>query len=524
MKANSELADLTGGGTTRGMDISSDAGRDPSGPRPARAQERLDGVDVGGAHALRALLGLVGDLRALGERPEAIRLDGGVVDEQVLAAVIRRDEPVALVVAEPLDGPGCHATTSTASCALRTRRCMLQSRDAEHFCAEPLRLGLAPLAYKTAVRASLFVLILVTSLAGAVARADVRIDGHGFGHGAGLAQYGALGYARDEGRDFRWILDHYYPGTRLEAVPRARLRVRLKEAVALRVTAAAAARGAGRRLKLRSARTYRFAPWRADQVRVIDLSSRRTLAHLTAPVRLTAGGRPLKLIGRAENKVSDGRYRGALVLTRNAANVVAMDDVDLEQYLYGVVPAEMPATWPAAALQAQAVAARSYALRSRRPTQPFDVFADTRSQAYGGVDGEQATTTAAVRATRALTVMAGAEIAQTLFHSSSGGRTAAVEEVFDSPPLPYLVSVDDPYDRLSPYHDWSVALTERTVAEKLAELVPGDFADLAVIATTVSGRAATVRITGSEGMRDVPASTVRTRLGLRSTWFTITRD
>src|SRR3954467_14483966 len=108
MKANSELADLTGGGPTRGMDISSDAGRDPSGPRPARAQERLDGVDVRRAHALRALLGLVGDLRALGERAEAIRLDGGMVNEQVLAAVIRRDESVALVVAEPLHCSGGH--------------------------------------------------------------------------------------------------------------------------------------------------------------------------------------------------------------------------------------------------------------------------------------------------------------------------------------------------------------------------------------------------------------------------------
>jgi stage II sporulation protein D len=120
--------------------------------------------------------------------------------------------------------------------------------------------------------------------------------------------------------------------------------------------------------------------------------------------------------------------------------------------------------------------------------------------------------------------MLGPEVAQTLFHSSSGGRTAAVQEVFDSPPLSYLVSVDDPYDTLSPYHDWSVALTEREVAQKLAELVPGDFADLAVVATTPSGRAATVRITGSAGTKDVPASTVRTRLGLRSTWFTITRD
>jgi stage II sporulation protein D len=367
--------------------------------------------------------------------------------------------------------------------------------------------------------------VAVALLAPTAAAADVRIDGHGFGHGAGLAQYGAYGYARQEGRDFRFILDHYYPGTRLAAAPRARLRVRLKEAVALRVTSGAKVRGAnGRTLTLRSTRTYRFAPWSTDQLRLIDLASGRTRAHLLAPARVSPGGSPLKLIGKAENGVTDGRYRGALLIGRSGANVLAIDDVDLEQYLYGVVPAEMPSSWPAAALSAQAVAARSYALRSRRPTQPFDVFADTRSQQYNGVGAETAATTAAVRATRALAVMFGSEVAQTLFHSSSGGRTAAVQEVFTSPPLSYLVSVDDPYDTLSPYHDWSVALTEREIAEKLAELVPGDFFDLTVVATTPSGRAATVRITGSAGTKDVPASTVRTRLGLRSTWFTITRD
>jgi stage II sporulation protein D len=179
----------------------------------------------------------------------------------------------------------------------------------------------------------------------------------------------------------------------------------------------------------------------------------------------------------------------------------------------------MPASWPAAALQAQAVAARSYALRGRRPREPFDVFADTRSQQYAGVSGEQPPALAAVRATRGLAVLSGGSVAQTLFHASSGGRTAAVEEVFDSPPLPYLTSVDDPYDTLSPFHDWSVALPEAEVAQKLG--VPSNFSDIGVAATTPSGRAATVRVAGPFGVRDFPASVVRAKLELRSTWFAI---
>ena len=252
--------------------------------------------------------------------------------------------------------------------------------------------------------------------------ADVRIDGHGFGHGAGMAQYGAYGYARMEGRDFRWILDHYYPGTRLAAAPRARLRVRLKEAVALRVTSAASVRGAnGRRLSLRTRRTYRFAPWAADQLRVIDLASGRTRAHLIAPARVSPGSSPLKLTGKAENGVTDGRYRGALVLGRAAANVLAIDDVDLEQYLYGVVPSEMPLGL--AGRGAERAGRGGPLIRAAQPAPDAAVrrVRRHRSQQYGGVGAEAATTTAAVRATRALAVMTGGEIAQTLFHSSSGG-------------------------------------------------------------------------------------------------------
>ena len=140
----------------------------------------------------------------------------------------------------------------------------------------------------------------------------------------------------------------------------------------------------------------------------------------------------------------DGFYRGALRLHRDGGAIAVVNDASLEHYLYGVVAAEMPSSWAAEALKAQAVVARSYALRSRRPTALYDVFADTRSQVYRGVVAEAATAVAAVRATRALAVRFGAEIAQTFFHSTSGGRTAATEEGFGGTPVPYLVSVDDP--------------------------------------------------------------------------------
>jgi stage II sporulation protein D len=365
-------------------------------------------------------------------------------------------------------------------------------------------------------------LVAVAVLAVApAARADYRIDGHGLGHGVGLAQYGAMGYARNTAHTWRWIVRHYYPGTGRRTVASTRIRVRIKETTAARVRGATLVRGVqGRRVRLRDTRTYRFVPWRTDGVRAIDLSAGRTIAYLHGPVRVT-GPAPLTVLGFGDNGVPDGHYRGDVLLRRDADQVLVVEDVGLESYLFGVVPAEMPPGWPAQALRAQAVVARSYALTSRRPTEPFDVYADTRSQAYRGVDGEIAPTTAAVRATLGVVVTYGNTIAHTLFSSSSGGRTAAVEEVFGGAPVPYLLSVDDPYDTLSPYHDWTVSLTDTDAATRLKSVLQGDLVDLAVVATTPRGRAATVRVSGTLGTVDVPATTARSLLGLRSTWFAI---
>jgi stage II sporulation protein D len=370
--------------------------------------------------------------------------------------------------------------------------------------------------------------VLVIVLAGSAAlaspaRADYRIDGHGYGHGVGLAQYGAMGIARETRHTYRWILSRYFPGTRRVTGPSARIRVRLKQATAARVALATLARDArGRRVILERTHVYRFLPWRADGLTVTDRTTGRTRARLRAPVRLT-GPAPMRVVGKAENGVENGRYRGAIVLRRAAAMVLVVDDVRLESYLRGVVPAEMPASWRAQALRAQSVVARCYALTSRRLGEPFDVFADTRSQVYRGVGVEHPRTDGAVKATRAIVLIHGASVARTLFHSSSGGRTASADEVFGGPPVPYLRSVEDPFDRGSPYHDWTVTLTDAQAARQLATVLRGDLLDVQVVARTPSGRAASMRVTGTLGSVDVPGVTARTLLGLRSSWFTVRR-
>src|SRR5215212_3891104 len=228
---------------------------------------------------------------------------------------------------------------------------------------------------------------------------DLVVNGRGWGHGVGLSQYGAYGYALDEARDYRFIVGHYYTGTTLGKAPATRMRVRLKRARAPRISGATIARATGgRRVRLAETRIYRFKALGTDRIQVIDTTSGRTRARLRAPVRVT-GGANTTLRGRAENGLSNGIYRSRMILSRDGRAVLAVNSVGLEQYLYGVVPSEMPASWPAEALKAQAVVARSYALRGKRPGEPYDVFSDVRSQVYRGVLAETDATNAAVQGT-----------------------------------------------------------------------------------------------------------------------------
>ena len=360
----------------------------------------------------------------------------------------------------------------------------------------------------------------------ATASADYVVDGRGFGHGVGLSQYGANGYAQREGRDFRWILGHYYPGTSVGRVASARMRVVLRDTRVPKLCGATRARAAGgRTVRLRDTRTYAFSALGAGKVRVVDTSSGRTRARLTAPVRVT-GGATTCVRGEAINGVRNGSYRGTMRIERwDGRRLLAVNDVGLESYLWGVVTAEMPASWAAEALKAQAVVARSYALRNRRGDRVFDLYPDTRSQVYRGIAGETAAAVGASRATRALAVRYGVEIAQTFFHSTSGGRTAGYVEGFGGGlEVPYLRPVEDAHDDISPLHTWQVRLTDRDMQRKLREVVLGELEDVKVASTGETGRAATVDVIGDEGTIQISGQELRRMLELRSHWFTIRRD
>ena len=171
-------------------------------------------------------------------------------------------------------------------------------------------------------------------------------------------------------------------------------------------------------------------------------------------------------------------YRGTLrvVAAATTPTVSVVNDLALEHYLRGVVPVEMPSTWPAAALQAQAIAARSYAARRLRPgVSYFDVADDTRSQVYRGVAGEQAATNAAIAATAGLVLRSGSSIANALFHSTGGGATENNENVYTSAdrragrrPGQLPARLERParrraaYDDAAPYATWTSGRYTRT--------------------------------------------------------------
>src|SRR5215210_4689251 len=191
-----------------------------------------------------------------------------------------------------------------------------------------------PTMLRTAVLASLASVLLLAP----AARADeVVVEGRGWGHGVGMSQYGAYGYALREGRDFRSILDHYYTGTSIGRAPAGRMRVLLRRTRVPKVCDATSLRDArGRTVRLSARRTYAVAAWGATGLQLTDTRTGRRRARVQAPVRLT-GGTSTCLRGVAENGLRDGFYRGALRLHREGSRVTVVNDVSLEQYLYGVV-------------------------------------------------------------------------------------------------------------------------------------------------------------------------------------------
>jgi stage II sporulation protein D len=264
----------------------------------------------------------------------------------------------------------------------------------------------------------------MTSAASAAAQMLV-ITGAGDGHGVGMSQDGALGYAQHGWSDAA-ILAHYYAGTTLGQAP-----------------------------------------------------------------------------------------AGSVVKVLEGSKVVK---VPLERYVRGVVAAEMPSSWPLAALEAQAIASRTYALTDHAGGSKFDVYPDTRSQMYLGAAAETAQTNAAVAGTAGQIVTYEGKPAITYYFASSGGMTEDVQNAWPgSEPQPWLQGVPDPYDA-GPQFDWKLSLSFHAAAARLNGLVKGSFRGIEVLRRGVSPRILTAAVLGSAGTTQIGGEELAARLGLQDTW------
>jgi stage II sporulation protein D len=330
-----------------------------------------------------------------------------------------------------------------------------------------------------------------------------------------MSQTGAEGLAL-HGYGARAILAHYYTGTAVGRMPaEGGISVLLQSG--LRSVVFSGATHAGHR-PLAGARTY-IAREAGNGEIALESERGRLLSYLPAPLAITSAV-PIRFDGAASSGVIDGRYRGSLEVVASGSRLDVINHLGLEAYRRGVVPAESPSWWPAAELQAQAIAARGYAIASP-PQNGFDLYGDTRSQAYGGYGAETAATNAAVSATTGEVVTYAGKPVITYYFASSGGATEDVQDVFyGSPAEPYLTGVLDPYDatRFGPI-TMSVARADR----RLRGLVDGTLEAIDVTRRGVSPRVVSANLIGSGGTTSVSGATLEAALRLPSSWdcFTV---
>lgn len=358
----------------------------------------------------------------------------------------------------------------------------------------------------------------------------VTVKGHGYGHGIGMSQYGAQGAAR-AGVTYRPILATYYPGTTL-AKKTGNIRVLISKDTTVSVVVAG-----------RSSMTFRtvsdgkkvtlpttISGSTVKQWRIMPQSSNKkksTLQYKTTGSWKTYASKVWT--GDAQFEATamrlilpDGSwaaYRGILRSSvpkagstdRNTVNVLP-----IESYLLGVVPAEMPSSWMPEALKAQAIAARTYAVRGLVPSRYYDMCDTTSCQVYRGYSAETKATNAAISATKTIILTYAGKPAFTQFSSSSGGFTAPGSQ-------PYLKAVADPRDDWSgnANHDWTKAVSATTIQKAYPSI--GTLKELKITKRNGhgdwGGRVTTVSLVGSKKTVSISGDDARWSFGLRSNWF-----
>ncbi|MEW6324657.1 MAG: SpoIID/LytB domain-containing protein [Nitrospirota bacterium] len=257
--------------------------------------------------------------------------------------------------------------------------------------------------------------------------------------------------------------------------------------------------------------------------------SKLTIAHARSGMVVNGKAMAQQSLRVAAEQLSVNKTRvhGKLVVHRQPAGLLIVNELELESYVRGVVPAEMPADWPTEALKAQAIAARTYALyqRQRRKNYPFDVQASVLHQAYGGVNGEDGRASRAADATKGEILVHEHEPILALYHANSAGATEAYRDVWGEE-LSYLQSVACPVNTSAPSADWQRMISAELFEQELrrAGYAVGTVATILPWRRSPSGRVRAVRVIHSGGDLALNGEALRRIMGykfLPSTMFTV---
>ncbi|MFL5898784.1 MAG: SpoIID/LytB domain-containing protein [Solirubrobacterales bacterium] len=336
------------------------------------------------------------------------------------------------------------------------------------------------------------------------------VHGRGFGHGVGMSAYGAYGYAK-HGKGYRFILGHYYSGTSLETLPGTRVVRVLLGIEGGDVGFSGATSACGERLDPR--RSYEA--HRSGGAVKLRSSGGKALASC---------GRRLRAAGPGTVTIAGyGTYRGALETVPTESQAGSLNVVNalaVDAYVKGVIPNESPPSWPMAELRAQAVASRSFALTAGVGGNGFDLYADTRSQVYKGLESEYKTSDEAADATRGQVLSYGGHLAETLFSACSGGHTESIQNVFGGPAIPYLQGVPDPYDYYCPLHEWTLKFSGPEISDKLGAYLNGRLRRVVITKRGASPRIVSAKLYGTGGVSAVSGTDLESALGGYDTWMT----
>jgi stage II sporulation protein D len=366
-------------------------------------------------------------------------------------------------------------------------------------------------------RLSLLVAVLaaLALASGAAASTLFVVKGKGWGHGIGMSQWGAQGFAQ-HGWTHQQILAHYYRGTTL-GVRTGNVRVLLTSGRArFPLASTQTIWGAGKSLAPGS-----YSVTRSGSTVLIGGKTFPSGTAFRSAAHLSVDGQP---------------FRGKIQIYA-PGGLAAVNLLGLDSYVRGVVANESPSSWHQEALRAQADAARSYALAAgghcgNSVIGPNVLCRGTSDQVYGGIDSETASTNAAVTATAGEVVMSGGSVAATFFFSTSGGSTVNKAEEWGPPDVSYLQTENDPYDNLSPHHTWGPTDAEEdcpgagrdcvfTRAAMSSRLGISGIRDMTVSARNSGHRVERVDIVTAGGTAMRTGAQIRSGLGLRSTWFSI---